>query len=95
MNKFWWLFLSIFAPLIIVNLAVNMTFWFNIKPLRVFEFFYISSALLSGLFCFSRLSFRKLITRIVLWFIYLVTLSQVIFWGSMLTGCWHGACVYF
>lgn len=94
MNNLKWFTLSIVIPLLIVVLGVQSTFWFSARSSLIsIEIVYMFIAVVTGILSFNKLAVSSAPKKAIFWLIYLFLLSQIIFWGSLLTACANGDCL--
>lgn len=88
------LLLSFLVPAIVASLAVQSTYWFNVRPTLVsVEFVYTVLATSSGLFFLKNLKFTSKLMSIVVWLMYTASLIPIIFFASLFTACSNGDCL--
>jgi uncharacterized membrane protein len=93
-NNIKWFSLSIIIPLLIVVLGVQSSFWLSARSsLNDIEIVYMFIAAVTGALSFSKLTISSKPKKIIFWLLYLFLMSQIIFWGSLLTACANGDCL--
>ncbi len=94
MNNSKWFAVSLIIPSLIVVLGVQSSFWLSPRTsLNDFEVIYIFIAIVAGILSFNKLTFHTKPKKVIYWCLYLLLMSQIIFWGSLLTACANGDCL--
>lgn len=94
MSNLKWAAISLIVPSLIVVLGVQCSYWFSARSsLRDIELLYIFAAVIAGILCFNKLIIESKYKKALFWFLYLLLMSQIVFWGSLLTACANGDCL--
>jgi len=93
-NNLKWVVISIIVPSLIVVLGVQSSYWFSVRSsLRDLEVLYIFAAVIAGILCFNKLIIESKSKKVFFWLLYIILISQIVFWGSLLTACANGDCL--
>lgn len=94
MNNYARVALAILAPLAITIVSVSSHYYFNLySQFRNLEVFYVAAAIAAGVILFKQVIINTRKLQIVSWLVYLFLLTQIIFWGNLLTACSYGDCL--
>ena len=80
---------SVFVPIIITILGVQTQYWLDKTDSMIVALI----ALLSGLWFAFHLEFKNINAKILFLFLYMISISVIIFYSILIVSCWNGRCI--